>query len=324
MSELTWVATQRAACERLLLKLFLPVELTKEQEGHESIAMIDQFWNEYEQFDNRQGPFGESRFYIWDSTDIKTNFTYRWHKKYSLTQTQQLGRLACRVTSKILGMGNAERCWGVVKQLKDGQRSHLSAEKSTKAATIYGAACAERANLKKPPAHLVESKHWEQSDLDSLGLDRYGVNLGAILAPELEARVYKCWTEDWEYDMMYDSDLVNQAKFLTKYGGLVFQDGDTLFTGNPNKMHFSRERGNYRWMVFGCKEAYNPDIELKADYKVFDIDDDFHGIVFEYYRLNPNPLMRIMAPPNGLAGDGSWDLWIPEEESAPTKKPRRS
>jgi hypothetical protein len=316
----------KQAVERLHLKLFLPDNLTPAEEALETSKMIDELWDEYGQFNTRRGPaFGESRFYIWGSADIKNNLGYNWHKNYSLVQTKQLGRLACRVSSKLLGMGNAERCWGNVKQLKDGQRSHLSAEKASKASTIYGAACAERAATKKPPAHLAEVQHWEQADLDSLGLNCHGVDLDAIMAPNLEAKVYKCYTEDWEHEILRDPDNVCEQKFLTKYGGLVFQDGETLYTGHRTQMFFTRQRGNARWMVFGCKPSYNPEEEDKDDYKCFEIDDDFHGIVFEYYRVNPDPLVKIITPPEALDENGWWNLWLPdEEESAPRKRRKRS
>jgi hypothetical protein len=37
-----------------------------------------------------------------------------------------MGHVACRVTSKVLGIGAEERSWGDVKQLKNDKRSHLS------------------------------------------------------------------------------------------------------------------------------------------------------------------------------------------------------
>ena len=40
-----------------------------------------------------------------------------WHKKYSLPSTKVLGFVAFRVTSKILGIGSAERSWGYVKTI---------------------------------------------------------------------------------------------------------------------------------------------------------------------------------------------------------------
>jgi len=56
---------------------------------------------------------------------------------------------ACRVTSKILGIGSAERNWGEVKHLKTDKHSHLSADRVKKQATIFGADCASRARLER-------------------------------------------------------------------------------------------------------------------------------------------------------------------------------
>ena len=41
--------------------------------------------------------------------------------KYSIPYTTVLGYVACRVTSKLCGIGPAERSWGAVKQIKTGQ-----------------------------------------------------------------------------------------------------------------------------------------------------------------------------------------------------------
>jgi hypothetical protein len=49
----------KLAAERLLLKLFLPDDLTPVAAAIKTSVMIDQFWNEYELFENRLGPFGE-------------------------------------------------------------------------------------------------------------------------------------------------------------------------------------------------------------------------------------------------------------------------
>ena len=41
--------------------------------------------------------------------------------KYSLPFTKVLGFVACRVTSKVLGIGAADRSWGDVKTIKFGK-----------------------------------------------------------------------------------------------------------------------------------------------------------------------------------------------------------
>jgi hypothetical protein len=64
-----------------------------------------------------------------------------WHIKESLCFTKEFGRLACRVTSNILGIATAERSWGDVKHLKTGKRAHLSDDRVMKQATIIGDSC---------------------------------------------------------------------------------------------------------------------------------------------------------------------------------------
>jgi hypothetical protein len=72
-----------------------------------------------------------------------------WHKKESLCYTQAFGWFACRVTSKILGIGTVERSWGDVKHLKTNMRAHLSGDRVMKQGTIFGASCIKEATIKR-------------------------------------------------------------------------------------------------------------------------------------------------------------------------------
>ena len=57
---------------------------------------------------------------------------FRWHAQYSIEQTTEvLGRLACLVLSKILGIGTAERNWKQVKKVKKGDRAKTGVDKTT-------------------------------------------------------------------------------------------------------------------------------------------------------------------------------------------------
>jgi hypothetical protein len=206
--------------------------------------------------------------------------------------------------------------------MKDGQRSHLSASAASKAATIFGAASCERASLKPPPAHIAPVTHWEDADLDSLGLTRYGVDLNAIVANGLPARTYRCWTEDWEVAMLHNPDIEAQAKFLNKYGGLVFHDGDTVYTIHPAKMQFCRRRGNMRWMVFAVKESYDEIEEFEEDFDCFDINNDLHGLVFSTNKKHPNPKLKVLVEDDCLDIHGEWDAWV-DEVAAPKRKRQR-
>ena len=48
-----------------------------------------------------------------------------------------LGFAACHVTSKLCGIGPAERSWGGVKNVKTGKRSHMCGESTEKRSILY-------------------------------------------------------------------------------------------------------------------------------------------------------------------------------------------
>ena len=75
------------------------------------------------------------------------------HQKYSLPSTKVLGFVVCRVTSKILGIGSAERSWGYVKTIKSGKRSALGSDISEKQIIVYTSACIEEARIRRSLSH---------------------------------------------------------------------------------------------------------------------------------------------------------------------------
>ena len=78
---------------------------------------LDLFWIECTAFDNNIGSYDADEF-IWKSKDISDGNSHLWYQKYSLPFTKVLGFVAYRVTSKVLGIGVAERSWGDVKTTK--------------------------------------------------------------------------------------------------------------------------------------------------------------------------------------------------------------
>ena len=89
----------------------------------------------------------DSNEFIWNSKDIRDGNSHIWHQKYSLPPTIVLGFLACRVTSKILGIGFTERSWGNVKTIKSGKRSAPGSDISEKQSIVYIYACIEEARI---------------------------------------------------------------------------------------------------------------------------------------------------------------------------------
>ena len=106
------------------------------------------FWTENIAFDNMIGYFDADEF-IWNSKDISDRNSHLWHQKYSLPFTTVIGFVACIVTSKVLGIGAAERSWGNVKTIKSGKRSVISSDVSEKQSIVYTSACIESARIEK-------------------------------------------------------------------------------------------------------------------------------------------------------------------------------
>ena len=68
-----------------------------------------------------------------------------WHQKYSLLCTRVLGFVACRVKSKVLGIGAPEKSWGDVKTIISGKRSGISSDVSEKQSIVYTSSYIESA-----------------------------------------------------------------------------------------------------------------------------------------------------------------------------------
>ena len=137
-------ATNHTAKHQLIVDKF--IDKIFHTENTDSIK--NTFWEEYQNFSNKVGDF-YSRDFIWNNQNLTQGKSYLWHKMFSEKSTKVLGRLACRVTSKIIGIGSAERNWGDVKHLKSGKRSHILGKTLEKQATIYGMSCVEVARIKR-------------------------------------------------------------------------------------------------------------------------------------------------------------------------------
>ena len=117
--------------------------------------LIDTFWVEYKHFKNKSGKFGNIA--RWHSADVATGKSYLWHEKYSLPHTKVLGHVACRTTSKLLGIGSAERSWGDVKHLKSGKRSHLGAESTERQSVLYTTARINEARINRVAREKIDA-----------------------------------------------------------------------------------------------------------------------------------------------------------------------
>ena len=80
---------------------------------------LDIFWTVCTAFYNKISSFDTEEF-IWRIKDIRDGNNHLWYTKYSLSCTEVLPFVACRVISKILVIGVAERSCGDVETTKSG------------------------------------------------------------------------------------------------------------------------------------------------------------------------------------------------------------
>jgi hypothetical protein len=172
----------KEALNELIKKLYVYPTTPPAECRKVALELMETFWDEWTEFNRRNGETYDEDNDCWRSPMIDRNESWKWHYQYSYRSTKVLGKLACRVTSKITGIGSAERNWGDVKHLKSGKRIAMKSENLNMQTTVYGAACVEKAKMK---IHADDNKRlfqlWDEKDLETLGLDRFGMNVNENL-----------------------------------------------------------------------------------------------------------------------------------------------
>jgi Protein of unknown function (DUF 659) len=306
----------------LVLKLLVAPDDDAQRYDQSCGSVLNQYWSEWDEFNTRTGKFAATK-HFWKSGDIDTNKTWQWHKNNSFYETQFFGKFACRVTSKIAGIGNAERCWGDVKTLKDGKRSHLSSGATSKQATIYGSACAERAEremLRK--RHDQEFTMWDDIDMDALGLQRFG-KTSENVRPSVQPKKFKCYMEDWEASAIKDKDPLASVKLVGKYGGIFYLEGNVRYRIHLIKMNFIKDKENKKkcWHVLGCTDSYDPDVNDEETFDNMEINNDLHGLIYTYYHEANDKTVEMVVAPGTVDEMGKW-IW--KHDEVPTGKKKAS
>ena len=244
----------QAAIERVVKRLHLPPCPNSDPGiiGLKEGEIVDIFWDEFKAFRNRTQQYSEPR--CWATQDAVQGRSHLWHEKYSIPYTKVLGFVACRVTSKLAGIGPAERSWATVKQIKDGKRAHLGSDSTEKRAIIMVSAKMKAAQIRRRNMEQIDAvgpnAMFGDDDINfDQQLEQFGVDTMTLREPVVQ-RVFHAWVEEWEEEDRRKNDPVAEARLLTKYKNLVFNDPDTGATMSiyDKNMEFWRGRGN-GWMV---------------------------------------------------------------------------
>jgi hypothetical protein len=320
----------RITIENLLKKLYgggLEEDCDKVSE------LLNTFWTEFDQFQLKEGPYNRPHIWNPNNGDILRGESHVWHKKNSLPHTEVLGKFACRVCSKIAGIGSAERAWGDVKHLKSEKRSHLGTNALKKQSTIFGASCMEaaaRTAATKSPGEAL--KVWTDEDFDSEFDMLASTNTAEVTKPR---RVLRCYVEEWERATSQKRDPVAEAKLLKKYGGLQFKDVDKnahtnkMFYCDPDKLNWSRrsKRGG-GYSVIGYSEDYDEDDQDKEDhieyFVIVDGDEPcsaIHDLARMYYTSHPEKGVKVITIEDAQK---ETDVQDDDEEETDTDEPQEA
>ena len=138
-----------------------------------------------------------------------------------------LGKLACLVLSKILGIGTAERNWKQVKYIKSGLRSSTGTEKVKKQTALYGQYQEIKSRAKQMKLSSA-GKLWEENDFKSLKMDEYCKDMWESLdGEERHWKMFRNWQETWEQKKIGPSgDVMLQEKLKVKYVGLKLDENE--------------------------------------------------------------------------------------------------
>jgi hypothetical protein len=211
-------------------------------------------WTKWSDFSNKLDEFSSKR--MWNSAPEVQGKSYVFHERYSLKVTTVLGYVACRVTSKVLGIGAAEHSWGDFKQLKTYKRSYLSVEAIEQHIIIFGEASMHTARIRREDAekldHNISSKFWTDVDLEyDLCLTKYEVDIEDLQHPLAPARLFRVCIEDWKVPLLKKNDQVVEAKILTKYHGLklYFLKVNFFNTFLSFNIEFQQDRKSRGWSL---------------------------------------------------------------------------
>ncbi len=137
-------------------------------------------------FKNKTGIYEEAP--IWVTSANVDVPAYQWQKFYSNPEQTVLGRLACCVTSKILGIGSAERSWKKLKCVLSGNCSNMQSEVAKKQAAIAGIHVQE--NNKQDKAEKAKAGVlWDDKDFKTLKMDALCLLLDVAPHKEVQRRI---------------------------------------------------------------------------------------------------------------------------------------
>jgi hypothetical protein len=125
------------AVKCLIGKMLVPENSISTEHNKCFSEMTTKFFDEHQKFVNQTSILTSATMWY---TAGKNDFVVAccWHHTWMLPRPKVLGKLACLVLSKTLGVGTAKRNWKQVKKIKYRDRANLGNKVTAKITNIYG------------------------------------------------------------------------------------------------------------------------------------------------------------------------------------------
>jgi hypothetical protein len=185
------------AVEHLIGKLLVPEKLTS-TERKECLAEMTKFFYEQQKFVNQTGILNsDTMWYAAGKSDFVV--ACHWHHTWMLPRTKVLGKLACLVLSKILGIGTAKRNWKQVKKIKYRDPTNLGNEVTEKITNVYGQYQQVKLRNRDDQRSSV-GRLWTEEDLHCMKMDVFCPDI--VVSLDTDARIqnmrtFRNWNKDW-------------------------------------------------------------------------------------------------------------------------------
>ena len=127
-------------------------------------------------------------------------------------------------------------------------RYKLDSKKVKKESTIVGQHCAAK-SVRCREVQSKVGKLWTEDDFETLGLDRFGVNVDKLKVPTPKPKkVFRAWRETWESVKLTKKDDEYEARLAHKYKWLKWRDldnGNVLVSSHLLQMYYWKKKRVY-------------------------------------------------------------------------------
>jgi hypothetical protein len=187
------------AIECLIRKLLVPENLTSTACKECLADMTTKFFDEHQTFVNQTGILNSDTMWY---TAGKSDFVVAccWHHTWTLLRTKVLGKLACLVLFKILGVETAKRNWKQVKKIKYGDHANFGKGVTAKITNVYG----QYQQLKlcnRDDQRSSVGRSWTEEDLHCMKMDVFCADIVVLLDTDArmqKMRTFRNWNKDWQ------------------------------------------------------------------------------------------------------------------------------